>query len=193
MNSSFAQITQNLAPRPIVEQVINYLTDLPKVAVDCGCGAGNESAFLLDQGFSVYAFDSSEDAEKICLNRFSGHQKYKFNLDQFETYQFPQASLIIALFSLFFCKRQAVSDVLNRMTQSIIKDGILLIQVLGHQDAWVIQRPERFWGVTEHEIQQWFADSFEIMKLEEFNGEKPLANGSLKFWHIYTVILKKRI
>ena len=28
--------------------------------------------------------------------------------------------------------------------------------------------------------------------MDELKGYKPLANGTLKFWHLYTLILKKK-
>lgn len=67
MKSSFAELTQNLPHRPILDKALSYFDDLPKIAIDCGCGAGNESAFLLQQNFIVHAFDSCPQAREICL------------------------------------------------------------------------------------------------------------------------------
>ena len=67
MNTSFAELTQNLSHRPILDKALSYFDDLAKIAIDCGCGAGNESAFLLQQNFIVHAFDPSVQARDICL------------------------------------------------------------------------------------------------------------------------------
>lgn len=34
------------------------LVDGPRIAVDCGCGAGSDIAFLRSEGFVVYTFDT---------------------------------------------------------------------------------------------------------------------------------------
>lgn len=39
-------------------------------ALDLGCGAGNNSKFLAESGFSLYGIDGSETAVNICRQRF---------------------------------------------------------------------------------------------------------------------------
>lgn len=192
MKSSFAELTQNLPHRPILDKALSYFDDLPKIAIDCGCGAGNESAFLLQQDFIVHAFDSSPQARGICLQKLKEHARFTFTLDRFEYYQFPQASLIIALFSLFFCAPNRLDHVFEQITNALIPQGIFLFQVLGKEDAWVIRNSELFIGFECIALEQKFSTEFEILFIDEFKGDKPLANGVLKFWHLHTLILKKK-
>ncbi|UIJ76114.1 MULTISPECIES: class I SAM-dependent methyltransferase [unclassified Acinetobacter] len=103
MTKSFAELTQNLPHRPILEKALSYFENLPKIAIDCG--AGNESSFLLRHHFKVNAFDPSVDAKNICLSKFKDNKNFLFSNQAFEDYSFPEASLIIALFSLFFVQR----------------------------------------------------------------------------------------
>lgn len=98
MNTSFAELTQNLPHRPILDKALSFLEGLPKIAIDCGCGAGNESGFLIEQNFIVHVFDPSTQARDICLQKFVGHDNFIFALERFENYAFPNASLIIALY-----------------------------------------------------------------------------------------------
>ena len=171
---------------------MSYFDDLPKIAIDCGCGAGNESAFLLQQDFRVHAFDSSPQAREICLQKLAEHARFTFTLDRFEHYQFPQASLIIALFSLFFCAPNRLDHVFEQITNALIPQGIFLFQMLGKEDAWVIRNSEQFIGFECIALEQKFATEFDILFIDEFKGDKPLANGALKFWHLYTLILKQK-
>lgn len=67
MNEKFIQLSKELKHRPILEKALGYFPNLPLVAIDCGCGAGNESAYLLSKGFNVHAFDISIDAQKSVL------------------------------------------------------------------------------------------------------------------------------
>ncbi len=68
MNEKFIQLSKELKHRPILEKALGYFPNLPLVAIDCGCGAGNESAYLLSKGFNVHAFDISIDAQKFVLS-----------------------------------------------------------------------------------------------------------------------------
>lgn len=193
MVKSFAELTQGQPHRPIVEKALSHFDHLPKIAIDCGCGAGNESSFLLENDFKVYAFDPSIEAKNICLNRFKGNNNFLFSDETFEDYCFPEASLIIALFSLFFCSAHSLDHVLDKMTNSLDRQGILLIQLLGKDDAWVIDHPETFVGFEQEELQHLFNKEFDIVFIDELKGNKPLANGTLKFWNIHTLILRKKI
>ncbi|HFF4910339.1 TPA: methyltransferase domain-containing protein, partial [Acinetobacter baumannii] len=103
MNEKLIQLSKELKHRPILEKALGYFPNLPLVAIDCGCGAGNESAYLLSKGFNVHAFDISIDAQKVCTDRFKDDSKFIFYHESFEDFNFPSSSLIIASSSLFFC------------------------------------------------------------------------------------------
>lgn len=192
MDTSFAELTQNLPHRPILDKALSYFDDLAKIAIDCGCGAGNESAFLLQQNFIVHAFDPSVQARDICLQKFAEHNNFIFAFDRFESYEFPRASLIIALFSLFFCAPHRVDYVLEKISNALFPEGIFLLQVLGKDDTWAVQESTQFAGFGHRQLEQKFSKEFEILWMDELKGYKPLANGTLKFWHFYTLILKKK-
>lgn len=156
MKQSFAGFAKELPHRPIVEKALSHFNNLPKVAIDCGCGAGSESSFLLNNNFKIHAFDPSIKAKNICLNRFKDNKKILFFNNTFEDYNFPKASLIIALFSLFFCPAYSLEHVLEKMKDSLSQQGILLIQLLGKDDAWVIDCPEKLSRFEQKELKQLF-------------------------------------
>ena len=79
------------------------------------------------------------------------------------------------------------------MKTSLCDQGILLIQLLGKADTWVIDHPEKFKGFDQCELRALFEEDFEIINLEELKENKRLANGSTKFWNLHTLILKKKI
>ena len=186
------EVTQNQTHQPIMEQAIQFVEELPLIAVDCACGAGNESAFLLSQNYQVYAFDVAEISENICLTRFQNHQNYYFTKQTFEEYQFPKASLIVALLSLFFCQPQHFQTVFNNIYNALFEHGIFVVDLLGDQDAWVKHSPQQFIGFSQTELESLLNNNFEILHQEEMLGEYPLANGQLKFWHKHRLILRKK-
>ena len=133
MSQIFAELTQDQSHRPILEYALQYVdATLPRVAIDCGCGAGNEAAFLLKHDYRVYAFDPSEAAQRVCQYRFKNHPKFFLSNHVFENYPFPSASIIIALFSLFFCAPNQIDHVLAKMKHALPQGGILLIQLSVH-------------------------------------------------------------
>lgn len=152
MNEKFIQLSKELKHRPILEKALGYFPNLPLVAIDCGCGAGNESAYLLSKGFNVHAFDISIDAQKVCTDRFKDDSKFIFYHESFEDFNFPPASLIIASSSLFFCNPSYFYSVIKRMTNALPEGGILVVDLLGTQDEWVIREPKKFIGFTYKDI-----------------------------------------
>ena len=102
--------------RPSTERAVALLKQQNLVAVtsevvvvDCGCGIGRDSAWLLEQGFSVFGFDNAEQAIEICLQRFVDQPQAHFTVNNFVEYQYPKADVIIANASLFFCSRSDFS------------------------------------------------------------------------------------
>ncbi|MCF8999986.1 class I SAM-dependent methyltransferase [Acinetobacter nectaris] len=193
MQKSFAEQTLYMRHRPVLEVVLGYLNNnLPKVAIDCGCGAGNEVQFLLEQGFTVYAFDQSKQAEEICRTRFKYANRFIFSNNSFHDYPFVEASLITAFFSLFFVPEKQFFDVLENIKKALPKNGILACNLLGINDAWVEESPHVFLGFNEQQLKDLFSEYFDIVYLDHLQEERPLASGLIKFWDIFTVILKKK-
>lgn len=134
MNEKFIQLSRELKHRPILEKALGHFPNLPLIAIDCGCGAGNESAYLLSKGFNVHAFDISIDAQKVCAERFKDDSKFIFYHESFENFNFPSASLIIASSSLFFCDPNYFYSVIKRIIKALPEGGILVVDLLGTQD-----------------------------------------------------------
>ena len=95
------------------------LVDEPKIAIDCGCGAGADIAFLVAQGFLVHGFDVEDEAIARCKARFKDDVRVVLSTASFSTFQYPSASLLVADASLFFCPRSDFAGVWQRMTQCL--------------------------------------------------------------------------
>ena len=86
-----------------------------KTAIDCGCGAGADIEYLLQKGFKVYGFDIEEEAISRCTQRFKNNKDIILSQAGFGSYQYPEAALIVADASLFFCPRTEFSNVWNNI------------------------------------------------------------------------------
>lgn len=192
MSQIFAELTQDQPHRPILEYALQYVnSSLPRVVIDCGCGAGNEAAFLLKHDYLVYAFDPSEAAQQACQHRFKNHPKFFFSNHIFEDYSYPSASIIVALFSLFFCAPSQIDHVFTKMKHALPQDGILLIQLLGQDDPWLLKQFQTMKGFNRQQIEQLFIEDYEVLLNQETRTEHPNAYGKMKFWNSHTLILKK--
>lgn len=191
MSKTYTELTRNSSHHPFVEQAVQYLNDLPLTALDCGAGAGNASAFLLTKGFQVFAFDLSDQSKEICINRFSDNANFKFAQNSYESYTYPQVSLVIATLSLFFTPLNSFKEIWQNILQALPHKGIFVVDLLGEQDAWVKHNPLQFKGYNQLTLTQLIAPHYEILQHEELCGEYPLASGALKFWHIHRLILCK--
>lgn len=177
MNEKLIQLSKELKHRPILEKALGYFPNLPLVAIDCGCGAGNESAYLLSKGFNVHAFDISIDAQKVCTDRFKDDSKFIFYHESFEDFNFPSSSLIIASSSLFFCNPSYFYSVIKRMINALSEGGILVVDLLGIYDEWVIREPTKFIGFTYQDIADLFLCDFNLLFHKEINENLPLLEG----------------
>lgn len=192
MNEKFIQLSRELKHRPILEKALGYFPNLPLIAIDCGSGAGNESAYLLSNGFNVYAFDISIEAQKFCAERFKDDSKFIFYHESFEDFNFPSASLIIASSSLFFCDPSYFDRVIKRIINALPEGGILVVDLLGTQDEWVIREPKKFIGFTYQDIVDLFLYDFNLLFHKKMNENLPLLNGYIKSWHLHMMILQKK-
>lgn len=169
----------------------------PRVAIDCGCGAGSDIAFLRSKGFTVYAFDIEQAAIERCRNRFRGDGNVLLSHASFRTFDYPDSSLIAADASLFFCPEDQFDLVWQKMQTALLPDGIFVGSFLGPEDtmAGPDYDKEAFWPdilvTSEERIRLWFK-SFEIVSLKEHSSSGAAFNGKAHHWNIYTVLAKKK-
>ena len=69
-----------------VREDLRYAVDLvhgERIAIDCGCGAGSDIAFLRSKGFTVYGFDVEEESIKRCAKRYGSDDKVFLSCSDF--------------------------------------------------------------------------------------------------------------
>ena len=77
----------------------------PKIAIDCGCGAGADINYLASNDFVVYGFDVEEESISRCKSRFKNIDNVFLSKSSFNSFSYPQASLVVADASFFLPKR----------------------------------------------------------------------------------------
>ena len=194
---SYYRKTRDGSPDPVLAFACARVpADLPHIAIDCGCGGGRGSAFLLDQGFEVYGFDADPASEQVCVERFKANDKAHFTTATFASFDYPRASLVAANYSLFFCPADEFDAGWQKITAAVMPGGVFAGTFLGPDDTWA-----RLGHVTdmedakvifhsEPEVRDLLA-GFDILEtdVKRFNGES--ASGEKKFWHTITMVAQR--
>ena len=172
------------------------IVNQPKIAIDCGCGAGSDIAYLLANGYTVHAFDIEAESIRRCRERFKGETNLYLSQDGFNTFPYPPASLINADASLFFCPASEFDEVWCKINDALTPNGVFAGSFLGTRDTMMGSdyQKEAFWpdvlAFTEAQLRPIFKN-LEILSWAELEMDGTTPQGKPHHWHIYSVIAKK--
>ncbi|MFT4721075.1 MAG: SAM-dependent methyltransferase [Candidatus Azotimanducaceae bacterium] len=192
--NAYYHSTEHSEVRADLSFAISLLSD-ERIAVDCGCGAGSDIAFLRRNDFTVYAYDIEQASIQRCRKRFKDDGEVLLSHDSFSSFIYPRASLIVADASLFFCPKSEFEHVWSSMRESIKPKGVFCGSFLGPRDtmAGPDHGKDSFWPdvmvFTEAEVRENFTD-FEIIKFTEHEVSGETAQGKSHHWHIFSVVAK---
>lgn len=187
--------TANRQTRDDLRLAVN-LVEGDKVAIDCGCGAGSDIAFLRSHDFFVHAFDIEKESISRCRVRFESDSKVLLSQASFRTFKYPKASLIVADASLFFCPAQEFSEVWGKITDALLPKGIFAGSFLGPDDtmAGPSYNKEIYWSdvlvFSKEQVENLFAN-YKIESFTEHRTSGKIPDGQPHQWHIFSVVAKK--
>ena len=167
-----------------------------RIAIDCGCGAGSDIAFLRSEGFHVHAFDIEQAAIDRCRQRFGDDKNIQLTRAGFQNFSYPKASLVVADASLFFCPQQHFDVVWRRITEALMPGGVFCGSFLGPEDtmAGPDYNKDAWWPdvliLNETQVRARFVD-FEIVSFTEHKLSGTTPDGTPHDWHIYAVVAQK--
>lgn len=168
----------------------------PKIAIDCGCGAGADIHYLVQNGFTVYGFDIEPESISRCQSRFQGVDQVKLSQSSFSTFDYPRASLVVADASLFFCPTTDFERVWENICQCLYPRGLFCGSFLGREDTMARpgHNPSVYWpsvtSFNESEVRSLFK-SFDLLSFKVHQSTGETAQGLAHRWHIFQVIAKK--
>ncbi|MEH6405406.1 MAG: class I SAM-dependent methyltransferase [Sneathiella sp.] len=173
------------------------LVEGSKIAIDCGCGAGSDIAYLRAKNFHVHAFDGEEDAIRRCQDKFGDDDNVYLTQANFNSFNYPKASLVVADASLFFCPENEFGEVWRKITDCLQPQGVFVGSFLGSEDtmAGAGYNGEALWPevlvVSEGQVRNWLA-RFDIISFTEHRSEGKSIEGTLHQWHIFSVVAQKK-
>lgn len=155
-------------------------------AIDLGCGAGNDTEFLISKGFKVTAVDNNEQVKEIIESRNLDSDKLKIIIDDFSKIELPKADLVNANFSMHYVKENFDEFIVNLLQNVINPKGVFIGNFLGKEDEW----KETFTTVEKERLLEYFKD-FNIFYFSEEKYYQDTARKKNKYWHVYTIIAQK--
>lgn len=176
-------------PSPLLKKFFGYKYNeklTGNTAIDIGCGAGNDTIHLLNNGFKVTAIDNEPQVKELLQNRITDDKNLEIIIDDFSKVQLHKADLIFANFSLFFVKKD-FNLFLENVIKSINKKGFFVGNFLGPEDDWKKSKAI----VEKEELLNYFSD-FKIMYFSEEKYYQDTISKKNKFWHVYTIIAQRK-
>ncbi|MCG8612571.1 MAG: class I SAM-dependent methyltransferase [Pseudomonadales bacterium] len=170
--------------------------DNSRIAIDCGCGAGSDIAFLRSKGFIVHAFDIEQESITRCQKRFGDDKDVLLSQATFTTFEYPRASLIVADASLYFCPEDEFHLAWCRITASLLPGGIFVGSFLGPEDTMASPNNsnETLWSEvrvsTPKQVEE-ILNGFETINFTEYRTTDESMGGETHDWHIFSVIARK--
>ncbi|MCX7778727.1 MAG: methyltransferase domain-containing protein [Patescibacteria group bacterium] len=191
--------------------ILKFLNQIPKgFTLDLGAGRGGDSFFLAKNGFGVEAIDIdknsiSEIKRIIQKNKLSikakclDFKKFKFIPNKY--------SLILARQSLNFIKKSEFQKIIEKIKNSLIKNGIFIISAFTVKDSsfkkfkkkhqpieentfWSKKPPHWWHFFKKNELKKYFQTGFEILFYQErkIKDKKPISH----FHYIVEIVARRK-
>jgi tellurite methyltransferase len=185
----YYNMMQSKPPSELLMQAIS-LSLRKEFALDLGCGAGNDTKFLLEQGFEVTAIDKDLHAIRRLLQW--KHPLLHVIHSSFEDADLLQNKydLVNAQLALPFNPPETFVDVFTCVKGSMRSGGIFTGHFLGIHDAWN-KTGNVMTFLTRQEVEQLLQD-LHILFLEEKERDRFTMMGP-KHWHVFEIIAQRAV
>jgi trans-aconitate methyltransferase len=193
--AAYYQKVSGRQARPLLKDALEHAgtsnPDMPRQAIDLGCGDGTETLILLEQGWRVLAIDGEPAAITQLRAKAPAEvtDRLETRVATFEAIgDLPAADLIHASLSLPFCHPQHFNALWDKIANSITSGGWFAGNLFGVNDSWTVHDDMTFH--TEEQVRT-MLEPFEIVYFHEEDEEGRSTIGP-KHWHIFAVIARKR-
>ena len=155
-------------------------------AIDLGCGAGIDTLAMLARGWDVFATDEEPEAIDRLRARVPPDLRGRLatQVTPMEEVELPEADLLLASFSLFFCDPGRFPDVWRRIGVALADGGRFVGELLGDRDTWAPERDISWF--TEAEARALF-EGWSIERFDEEDEDGEACSGP-KHWHVFHVV-----
>ena len=175
--------TMDMGPHTITKYLLeNYSF---KRIIDLGCGSGNDTLYLLDNGKEVIGIDAFLNEEEI-LKRASHKESLELINDTFENVTLPKSDCILSLYALSFCKKDYFTDLMNKIYESLYDKGLLVANIFGERDDRHLD--DDIITLNKEEILT-ILKLYDILKWDEYEYDRDRDQSHI---HYYEFIARKK-
>lgn len=189
----YIEKTKDGLPKPAL---VNLLKEIePGKAIELGIGAGNDTLFLLQNGWNVDAIDINECGQNRIKSLLDDTQKEKFTFkkQKFEDLNLDKNTydLAVGFDSLHFCQREIFYEFFKSISYALKSNGYFIGNLLGDKDSWKDIKNNSMMFFKREEILDLFKE-FEILFLKENERDGKTISGKQKHWHSFLIKARKK-
>jgi len=189
---------KNKMGKPPHQIIVNALGSFQthSMAIDLGCGVGNDALLLLNQGWSVWAIDSEPKAIQILKKRAGSTEKLNVVAQKFEQESLwktlPNADLIYAIHALPFCKQAEFRKVWDNIKLHLLPNGRFAGHFFGTcYRGFSDKEMASMTFMNKEDILELFQD-FDVEFFSEVEEDSYSGTGRPIHSHIFEVIAQKK-
>ncbi|WP_264030627.1 class I SAM-dependent methyltransferase [Cellulosimicrobium sp. SH8] len=163
-----------------------------RLALDLGCGAGVETAAMLDAGWRVVALDPAPGTGDLVREVAGPGDRGRLTVHEagaadVSTLVRPAAvQLVHASYALPHVPRLAFDDAWRQVRAALSPGGWLAVDLFGDRDSWVGAQDETF--LSRAEVDDLLA-GLDVVVLDEVEEDGEAFSGP-KHWHTYAVVAR---
>ena len=182
------------ADRPVRELLVRALAAYGDVvdgavAVDVGCGSGQETRTLLDAGFAVTAVDATRAAIEIVSAYPEAGSRLTPLLSPMQDAVLPQSDLVYAGYALPFCPTEHFDGLWSSITGALRPGGVLAVDLFGDRDEWAGEAGMTF--VDRPRLDR-LTTGLDVLELTEVD-EDGRAYAGPKHWHRFELVARRPV
>lgn len=184
-----------LPPAKITEQAVNSLSQTG-LAIDFGCGCGNDTAFLLNRGWTVWAIDGETAAIQILQDRKDMDKRgllctHCEKFEQVNWDKLPKVNLFLAVNALPFCKEEKFEELWAHISNKIESQGKFAGHFFGPNYKGFTDKERQSMTFLSKEAVLELFKGFDIEFFDEKEATSKSGTGRPIHSHIFEIIAVK--
>ena len=168
-----------------------------KKAWDIGAGAGNETNYLIEQGYEVWALDPTLASMDYIKERVPKDKQNKLHLVQkkledLNWRELPEFDLVFSVSALPFIHPDKFDAAWKKIVKKLKPEGYFVGSFFGDKFRGFDEKdvPNMTW-LTKEQVKELFSD-FKVKFFREVDRPGESATGVKHHSHVFRVIAKKR-